>query len=123
MSTTTTDWLLTDPPMVADYSLYTWEHLPRDEVNAMQLAGLKARFDQLRDAIPMLKKLADAERVEGIDQLNDVVPLLFEHTMYKSYPPALLESGRFTQINKWLAKLTTHDVASVDVSGCRSIDD
>ena len=54
--------------------------------------------------------------------LDDVVPLLFEHTMYKSYPVSLLEKGKFTQMNRWLNKLTTHDLMSIDVSECRTID-
>ncbi|WP_371318050.1 hypothetical protein [Pseudomonas sp. PDM31] len=116
-------WLLTDPPMLADYSLEAWEHLPRDEVDALQLAGLKQRFTQLRDAIPMLSKLANAEGVDSIDSFDDVIPLLFDHTMYKSYPPSLLENNRFQQINKWLAKLTLHPVEDVDVSHCQSIDE
>lgn len=120
--TTKTDWLLTDPPMLADYSLHSWEHLPREEIDALQLAGLQRRFAQLRDAIPMLRKLADAEGVEGVEQVEDVVPLLFDHSMYKSYPPALLEGNRFAQLNRWLAKLTAHPVAEVDVSPCQSID-
>ena len=33
--------------------------LPREEFVALQLAGVQARFRQLRDELPMLKKLAD----------------------------------------------------------------
>src|SRR5690606_17351218 len=61
--------------------------------------------------------------IDHIDKLEDVVPLLFEHTVFKSYPPSLLENNRFKDINKWLAKLTTHRIDHVDVSGCRTLDD
>ena len=97
--------------------------LPREELDALQLAGVQGRFAELRDNIPMLKKLADEQGITEINHLDDLVPLLFEHTMYKSYPASLLEKGRFGQINKWLSKLTTKDLTDVDVSDCKSIDD
>src|SRR4029434_8590902 len=98
-----------------------WSRLSRAEVDAMQLAGLKQRFAELRDRIPVVKKLADGEGVDSIDEIDDVVPLLFEHTVYKSYPPSLLEKRNFAQINKWLGRLVTPElaqaIAAVDVSG------
>ena len=95
---------------------------PRDELDAAQLEALQYRFATLRDKIPMLKKLADGQNITEINELNDVVPLLFEHTMYKSYPPSLLEKGNFTQITRWMNKLTAHDLSDIDVSDCDSID-
>lgn len=119
--------LLNDPAALANYSLHAWDHLPRAEVEAMQLAGLKQRFGELRDRIPMLKKLADAEGVQCVEQIEDVVPLLFKHTVYKSYPPSMLEKRNFSQINKWLGKLVTPELAEamavVDVSGCGGLDE
>ncbi|MFL9991851.1 hypothetical protein PQR34_10765 [Paraburkholderia sediminicola] len=122
-----TQLLLNDPAALANHSYETWGHLPRAEVDAMQLIGLKKRFAAFRDRIPTLKKLADAEGVHTVEQLDDVVPLLFEHTIYKSYPPSLLERHNFTQINRWLSKLVTPEVAeqilAADVSACRGLDD
>ena len=115
--------LATNPYEFFDGSATKLGSLPREEMDALQLAGVQARFRQLRDEIPMLKKLADELEIHEVNELNDVVPLLFEHTMYKSYPVSLLEKGRFTQINKWLNKLTTHDLSSIDVSECRTLDD
>src|SRR5215510_109350 len=102
--------LLNEPAALADYSHHAWNHLPRYEVDAIQLAGLRQRFAALRERIPMLKKLADAEQIDSVDGFDDVVPLLFEHTLYKSYPPSLLEKRSFTQIHKWLSKLVTPEV-------------
>lgn len=95
--------------------------LPRQELEALQLAALKLRFAQLHEKIPMVKKLAEKQGVRSIEQLTDVVPLLFEHTMYKSYPPSLLEHNRFDQLTRWLDKLTAHDLSNVDASGCKGI--
>ncbi|MET0379321.1 MAG: hypothetical protein ABW049_10055 [Spongiibacteraceae bacterium] len=120
---TKVDQLLNDPPMLTDYSLQDWDHLPREEIDRLQLAGLKQRFGELRDKIGVLKKLADAENIDHIDTLEDVVPLLFEHTVFKSYPPSLLENNRFKDINKWLGKLTAHPIDHVDVSTCQTLDE
>ncbi|WP_325435348.1 hypothetical protein [Pseudomonas nitroreducens] len=122
-----TQLLLNDPVALAGHSCQTWSHLPREEVEALQLAGLKLRFAQLRGRIPVLKKLADGEGLERIDTVEDVVPLLFEHTVFKSYPPSLLEKNNFAAINKWLAKLVTPEIGeaicAVDVSACQGLDD
>ncbi|GAB2585463.1 hypothetical protein GCM10027034_17360 [Ramlibacter solisilvae] len=119
--------LLDNPVALVDYSHHAWNHLPRAEIDALQLSALKQRFAELRDRIPMVKKLADAEGVDRVDELHDVVPLMFEHTVYKSYPPSLLEKRNFAQINKWLGKLVTPELAeklaAADVSGCEGLDD
>ncbi|MDD2058537.1 hypothetical protein N5D52_27720 [Pseudomonas sp. GD03860] len=122
-----TKLLLSDPTALVNHSQQAWNHLPRADIEAMQLCGLQQRFGQLRERIPVLKKLADAEGIERIEQLNDAVPLLFEHTVYKSYPPSLLAKCNFAQINKWLARLVTPEVGeailAADVSACQGLDD
>lgn len=119
--------LLDDPAALAGHSLHAWKHLPRADIEAMQIAGLKRRFAELRERIPMLKKLADAEAIDAIAQVDDAAPLLFNHTVYKSYPASLLERRQFGQINRWLGKLVTPEladaIAAVDVSACASLDD
>lgn len=122
-----TQQLLNNPAELVNYSQQAWNHLPRAEIDALQLNALKQRFAELRERIPVLKKLANAQGVDKIEQLDDVVPLLFEHTVYKSYPPSLLEKRSFGQINKWLGKLVTPEVAeaiaAVNVSDCQGLDD
>lgn len=103
---------------------YTKAHsMPREELEALQLAGLQERFRQLSRTVPYLEKLAEVQAVRSIDQLDDVVPLLFLHSIYKSYPPALLAESQFTKINHWMNKLTAHDLSLIDVSYCERIDD
>lgn len=115
--------LCDDPVSFFDGSYTAMQSVARDELAQLQLEGLRYRFDTLRDRIPMLRKLADNETIETLDSLESVVPLLFEHTMYKAYPPALLENGRFTDINRFLSRLTAVDLSGVDVSQCQGIDD
>lgn len=122
-----TELLLNNPAALANHNAHAWQHLPRTDLDAIQLEALKQRFAQLHDRVPLLSKLAETEGVTQIQQLEDVVPLLFEHTVFKSYPPSLLEKKQFTQINRWLGKLVTPQmatrIAAADVSGCQSLDE
>ncbi len=119
--------LLDDPAALVGHSYRNWNMMPREEVDALQLAALRERFAHLRDRVPTLKKLADAERIEHVHTVEDIVPLLFEHTVFKSYPPSLLEKHSYAQINRWIGKLVTPEaaeaIAAVDVSRCHGLDD
>jgi hypothetical protein len=81
------------------------------------------RFAQLREAIPTLTAMASEQDVTEIGELNDVVPLLFQHSVYKSYPAQLLTKSRFTELTRWLDRLTTHDLTKVDVSSAQTVDE
>lgn len=96
--------------------------LPREEVEAVQLAAMNMRLEERRGQVAMLAKLADAQGIDSIGSLDAMAPLLFPHDMYKSYPVSLLAKQKYGQLNKWLGKLTRHDPQSVDVSDCDSID-
>jgi hypothetical protein len=97
--------------------------LPREQLLELQRGGLERRFGQLRDEVPLLRRLADIQGVSRLDELDDVLTLLFDHSTFKSYPASFLEKHRYAQLTAWLDKLTTVDLSGVDVSGCRSIDD
>lgn len=97
--------------------------VPREETEAIQLTALNKRLEQRREQIPVLAKLADGQQIDRLDKLEDVVPLLFEHTIYKSYPISLLSKSRYDQLTEWLNRLTPVDLSGVDVTGCDSIDD
>ncbi|MFY9326534.1 MAG: hypothetical protein WAO76_00705, partial [Georgfuchsia sp.] len=106
-----------------DYSLTKIQSQPRAECEQIQLAALQLRFEQLRNTVPMLKKLADRQGIHEINTLNDVVPLLFDHTMYKSYPPSLLHNNRFDELTRWLNKLTALDLSGFDGKDCHNVDE
>ena len=81
------------------------------------------RFQQHRQSIEMLRKLADRLGITELNEFDDVVPLMFSHTAFKSYPAALIDKKRFDLMTKWLDKLTSYDLSNVDTTGCTSIDD
>ena len=99
-----------------------YAHTAQD-VEAYRLAELKARFDELQPRVGALRKLAQLQGVSRIDSLDDAAPLLFQHTVYKSYPMAFLEKGRFDALPKWFGQLTAHDLSKVDASGCKFVDE
>lgn len=98
-----------------------WLMSPEDR-DAIQLSILSERFEALRPRIAQLGKLAKLQGIESIDAIETAAPLLFEHTVYKSYPLALIERARFDMLTKWLDGLTIHDLSAVDVSGCKGFD-
>lgn len=119
--------LLSEPLALAEYDHRQWNRFSREDLDALQLAALRRRFEQFRHAIPMLRTFADAEGIDRVDDVHDIVPILFEHTVYKSYPPSLLDRSDFAQINRWLVKLVVPElgeaILAADVSACRGLDD
>ena len=97
--------------------------IPGEEVEAFRLRSSRAMFERLRPAVQFLDKLATNQQIHRVDTINDVVPVLFTHQAYKSYPLALLERADFRRLTHWLAQLTTHKLDHLDVSKISTIDD
>ena len=60
--------------------------LSRAEVEPLQRDALVRRFEQLRPAVVALDKLASRQGVDSIDSVDEVVPVMFDHRVLKSYP-------------------------------------
>src|ERR1035441_7450196 len=113
-----------DDPISFFGQSYTQMHsIDRSELEALQRQAMSIRFQQHYQSIEMLRKLADRLGITALDNFNDVVPLFFSHTAFKSYPAVLIDKKRFDLMTKWLDKLTSYDLSGVDISGCRGIDD
>ena len=97
--------------------------IARDELEELQRQAMAIRFQQHVQSIEMVRKLADRLGITELNEFNDVVPLMFSHTAFKSYPAALIDNKRFDLMTKWLDKLTSHDLSRVDTEGCDSIDE
>ena len=115
--------LMNDPIAFFDRSITRMHMFPREELEALQRTAMSLRFQEHYQSIEMLRNLADRLGVTELKTFNDVVPLFFAHTAFKSYPASLLENKRFDLMTKWLNKLTSYDLSQVDVSGCNSIDE
>ena len=102
---------------------YTQMHsIDRDELESLQRQAMAIRFQQHYQSIEMLRKLADRLGITAVDEFDDVVPLFFSHTAFKSYPAALIDKKRFDLMTKWLDKLTSYDLSAVDATDCTGID-
>jgi hypothetical protein len=113
-----------DDPISFFGQSYTQMHsISRGELEELQRQAMGIRFQQHRESIEMLRKLADRLEVSELHEFNDVVPLFFSHTAFKSYPAALVDKKRFDLMTKWLDKLTSYDLSDVDTAGCTGIDD
>ena len=92
------------------------------DLETVQLEALRRRFDQLKDSVAALQKLARREGITRVDSVEDALPLLFDHRVYKSYPLSLIENRDIARLNGWLDRLTTHDLSHIDLAGVRTID-
>jgi len=112
----------TSPAQFFGQSWHAMQHVERERLEELQLEALRLRFSELRDAIPTVSAMAGEQDVESIDQLDDIVPLLFQHSVYKSYPLSLLVKNRFDALTRWLDRLTTHDLSGLQVAHCDGLD-
>jgi hypothetical protein len=95
----------------------------RHEVEAFRLAMVQRRFHDLRNNVTALTKFSALKGVDHLRNLEDVVPLLFPHTVYKSYPMTFLERGRFDLLTRWFNQLTAYDLSEVDIDSCGLVED
>jgi hypothetical protein len=116
--------LLPDNP--ASWTYRRFEDLyaiPREAREALQLEAVRINFAQMRERIPALKKLADRQGVERIENLDDVLPVCFDHRVLKNYPIHIIEQRDFAKLTAWLDKLTAHDLTRVDLTGLTTIEE
>lgn len=92
------------------------------DVEDVQVEALRLQFDKFRSSVAALERLAKREGVTRIDSVEDALPLLFDHRVYKSYPLSLIEKRDIARLNAWLGRLTTHDLSKVDLEGVTMID-
>src|SRR6476469_6435994 len=85
------------------------------------VAAVDQRFQERREQVPLLRKRADEEGVKEIRSLDELVPILFPHTIYISYPESFVDRGKWTQLNRWLDTLSTRR-SDVDIEGVADVD-
>ena len=97
--------------------------LPHAELLPVQLEAANERFQARKGVIKLLGHRAREGGVTGIGDLADIVPLLFAHTTYKSYPENWLSEQKWDRMGKWLETVSAYPVTGVDLNGVRDIDD
>lgn len=115
--------LLEEPLALIDACYDDAFRLTYEQIGSIHLRGIRKRFREMRPKIPMLDKLAKEQGIDEIRCIDDAAPLLFTHTVYKSYPMSYLERCQFDKLTRWLNGLTTEDLSGIDASGVTMIDD
>jgi hypothetical protein len=113
---------LADPPRHFGRSYTAMHSIERATMNQLQAEGLALRFARHVEVIPMLEELADRTGTDEVDRIEDALPLLFDHRVYKSYPLAYLEHQQFSRLTDWLGKLTSVELDGTDTRQCDSIE-
>ncbi|MFO1378052.1 MAG: hypothetical protein U1F14_13735 [Steroidobacteraceae bacterium] len=98
-----------------------WNYDPA-ELAPLQLEALKERFRERRPQLKVLNQRASDKKIEEIASFADVVPLLFSHTNYKSYPDSFVEKGRWDLMLRWMDSLSTRSTRDTDLSGVHDLD-
>ncbi len=96
--------------------------LPYGEVQALQLEAVDELFQIQRDKIKLLGHRAKQAGVDRISDFETVVPILFPHTVYKSYPESLLTQQRWDKLAKWLQATSSISVPVEEPAQYEDID-
>lgn len=109
--------------LVALVSEPKFHEIPRSELEPVWLDAANEALAVKRTQVPVLSRLAQDKGVNEIRHLDDLVPLLFAHSNYKSYSDTFISKGRWDLMSHWLDTLSTTRVAGFDTNDLRDSDD
>lgn len=97
-------------------------HDPKDLLE-VQLAAAQEMFEEHRGEVAPLDFRAREANIEKIRSVADLVPLLFAHASYKSYPMSFITHGRWDRLLKWYDSMSAVPVRDVPLDDVATIDD
>ncbi|MFV8054835.1 hypothetical protein [Mycobacterium sp. 48b] len=89
----------------------------------LQLEAANERLQSRIDQIPLLKNRASTAEITKVTQREDLVPLLFAHSAYKSYAESWLVDGRWDRMAKWVRTVSAYPIDGLDLEGVQGLDD
>ncbi len=92
------------------------------EIEALQLQAAREVIASQRPRVHVLNRRIEDTGVDKIETLEDLVPLLFAHTIYKSYPISFLKKGQWDKLLRFLNTLSSTPIEA-DISGVNDVDD
>ncbi len=92
------------------------------ELRETQIEALNERFQERKDAIKLLAMRARDAGTTEIKEIADIVPLLFPHTAYKSYPESFLMDERWDRLTKGLNTVSPYPI-EIDTDGIADVDE
>jgi hypothetical protein len=93
------------------------------EVLPRQLEAINERFQDRVHKIKLLKNRAETGGVRQVSNMADLVPLLFAHTAYKSYPESWLVEQKWDRLGRWLDTVSSNRVPPMNLEGVAGLDD
>lgn len=93
------------------------------DLRETQVEALDERFQERRDRIRLLAHRAREAGTTEIRDLDDMVPLLFPHSVYKSYPESFLIEEQWDRLGKWLGTVSPYPISPIEASDITDIDD
>ncbi|HEX8057608.1 MAG TPA: hypothetical protein VF481_13175 [Novosphingobium sp.] len=96
--------------------------IPFSELLPQQIEAINERFQDRVGQIKLLQNRAEEGGITEIRRMEDIVPLLFAHTAYKSYPEGWLIDRKWDRMGKWLDTVSTHRVKPVDPAAVSGLD-
>jgi hypothetical protein len=96
--------------------------IPWSELLPLQIEAANERLRERSGAIKVLANRMETTGIWAIRDLADIVPLLFAHTSYKSYPENWFAQGKWDRMCRWLDTLTSQRVGDVDLNGVADVD-
>jgi hypothetical protein len=94
-----------------------------EELLPLHLEAAGAVLAERRQQVPILDRRAREAGIDRIFRKSDLVPLLFPHSTYKSYPTSFVEKKRWKDLARWLTTLSSDDVTTVDFDGVTDEDE
>jgi len=96
--------------------------IPTAELVPQQLRAANELFAHRRKQIPVLNQRALDQGITEIQDKADLIPLLFSHTTYKSYPESLVAKGKWSLLTKWYETLSAVPI-EIELDGVETVDD
>lgn len=93
------------------------------ELEPVWIEAINERLAECRDAVKVLDRILEATGIETIESLDQVVPLLFPHSVYKSYPETFVRRRQWDRMSQWLDTLSKHRVEGIAYDGVEDVDD
>lgn len=97
--------------------------VPAPELLPLQLEAANDLFQDRLGRIRLLQNRADEAGITEVKTREDLVPLLFAHTAYKSYPEGWLVEQKWDRLGRWLGTISSNPVENVDLQDVSDIDD
>ena len=97
--------------------------LPQKTLVPMQIEAARELIAERRTQLPILERRITETGANSIEKLDDLIPLLFSHTAFKSYPLSFVKNGQWNRLTQWLGTLTTRPMGQINLDNVIDIDD